>query len=67
MSSYVLGNFFIYVLINAFTPGPGNILALNTVTEYGCKKGKPLFIGIFIGYEIHRCCLYLFSCCSYSG
>ena len=47
MSSYVLGNFFIYIIINAFTPGPGNILALNTVTEYGCKKGKPLFLGIF--------------------
>ncbi len=28
MPGYVLGNFFIYSVINAFTPGPGNILAL---------------------------------------
>lgn len=50
MPGYVLFNFFIYVLINAITPGPGNILALNTVTNYGWKKGKSLFFGIFAGY-----------------
>ena len=38
MPGYVLGNFFVYSLVNAFTPGPGNILALNTVTKYGWKK-----------------------------
>ena len=52
MPIYVLGNFFIYCVINAFTPGPGNILALNTVTTYGWKKGKPLFFGIFTGYYV---------------
>jgi cysteine/O-acetylserine efflux protein len=41
-----------YSLINAFTPGPGNILALNTVTNYGWKKGNPLFLGIFAGYYV---------------
>lgn len=35
---------------NAFTPGPCNILALNTVTNYGYAKGKKLFFGIFTGY-----------------
>ena len=50
MPVYVIGNFLIYCVINAFTPGPGNILALNTVTNYGWKKGKPLFFGIFSGY-----------------
>ena len=40
MPGYVLGNFFIYSVINAFTPGPGNVLALNTVTNYGYKKGN---------------------------
>lgn len=39
MPGYVLGNFFIYSVINAFTSGPGNILALNMVTNYGYKKG----------------------------
>ncbi|MDK2808653.1 MAG: cysteine/O-acetylserine efflux protein [Clostridiales bacterium] len=52
MPNYVLLNFFIYLIVNAFTPGPGNILALNTVTGYGWKKGKPLFFGIFIGYYV---------------
>lgn len=50
MPIYAIGNFLIYCVINAFTPGPGNILALNTVTNYGYKKGKPLFFGIFAGY-----------------
>lgn len=48
----VLGNFLIYCVVNAFTPGPGNILALNTVTNYGYQKGKPLFFGIFAGYYV---------------
>ena len=50
MPGYALTNFYIYAVVNAFTPGPGNILALNTVTNYGWKKGRPLFFGIFTGY-----------------
>lgn len=50
MPGYVLTNFFLYAIVNAFTPGPGNILALNTVTNYGWKNGKRLFFGIFAGY-----------------
>lgn len=52
MPGYVLVNFFVYACVNAFTPGPGNILALNTVTNYGWGKGKPLFLGIFMGYYV---------------
>ena len=52
MPAYVIGNFVLYCMINAFTPGPGNILALNTVTNYGWKKGRPLFFGIFTGYYV---------------
>lgn len=52
MPLYAIGNFLIYCIINAFTPGPGNILALNTVANYGYKKGKPLFFGIFAGYYV---------------
>lgn len=52
MPGYVLVNFIIYALINAFTPGPGNILALNTVTNYGYRKGRLLFLGIFTGYYV---------------
>lgn len=50
MLACITGNFLMYCVINAFTPGPGNILALNTVTVYGLKKGRPLFLGIFAGY-----------------
>ena len=63
MPGYVLGNFFIYAFINAFTPGPGNILALNTVTNYGWKKGKPLFFGVFAGYYVVQiiCAIFVFG------
>lgn len=63
MPGYVIGNFFVYAMINAFTPGPGNILALNTVTNYGWKKGKPLYFGIFAGYYIVQtiCAVFVFG------
>lgn len=63
MPALVIGNFFLYSVINAFTPGPGNILALNTVTNYGWKKGKPLFFGIFTGYYVVQiiCALFVFG------
>ncbi|WP_227872563.1 LysE family transporter [Jeotgalibaca ciconiae] len=63
MGIQVLFSFAIYALINAFTPGPGNILALNTMTNYGWKKGKPLFMGIFIGYFFVQtlCAVFVFG------
>ncbi|MDE6853079.1 MAG: LysE family transporter [Lachnospiraceae bacterium] len=63
MPGYVMGNFFLYSVINAFTPGPGNILALNTVTNYGYKKGRPLFWGIFAGYYVVQilCAIFVFG------
>ena len=63
MPLYVLGNFLVYCVINAFTPGPGNILALNTVTNYGWKRGKPLFFGIFAGYYAVQilCALFVYG------
>ena len=63
MPMAVLSNFLIYCIINAFTPGPGNILALNTVTNYGYKKGKPLFFGIFAGYYVVQilCAIFVYG------
>lgn len=63
MPMAVLSNFLIYCVINAFTPGPGNILALNTVTNYGYKKGKPLFFGIFSGYYVVQilCAIFVYG------
>ena len=63
MPAYVIGNFVLYCVINAFTPRPGNILALNTVTNYGWKKGRPLFFGIFTGYYVVQliCAVFVFG------
>jgi cysteine/O-acetylserine efflux protein len=44
--------FLIYSIINAITPGSGNILTLNTVINYGLKKSKSLLLGIFTGYYV---------------
>lgn len=59
----VIGHFLAYCVMNAFTPGPGNILALNTVTNYGWKKGRPLFFGIFAGYYAVQilCALFVYG------
>ena len=60
---YALMIFLLYAFVNAFTPGPGNILALNTVTNYGWKKGKPLFFGIFTGYYVVQiiCAIFVYG------
>ena len=63
MPMAVRSNFLIYCVVNAFTPGPENILALNTVTNYGYKKGKPLFFGIFAGYYVVQilCAIFVYG------
>ena len=63
MPIQTLMSFLVYCVINAFTPGPGNILALNTVTNYGWRRGKPLFFGIFAGYYAVQllCALFVYG------
>ncbi len=39
-----------YMIICSFTPGPGNILALNTTSTYGWKRSRSLILGICLGY-----------------
>ena len=41
-----------YMLVCSFTPGPGNILALNTASTYGWKRSRPLIFGICTGYAL---------------
>lgn len=41
-----------YMLVCSFTPGPGNILALNTTSTYGRKRSRSLILGICLGYAI---------------
>jgi len=63
MPGSVFVSFLLYCVVNAFTPGPGNILALNTVTNYGWRKGRPLFFGIFAGYYAVQilCALFVYG------
>ncbi|MHB8127181.1 MAG: LysE family transporter [Desulfitobacteriaceae bacterium] len=63
MSTQAVIAFLLFALINAFTPGPSNILALNTVTNYGWSKGRKLFLGIFAGYYAVQiiCAIFVFG------
>lgn len=45
-----LGTMFVFMMVSSFTPGPGNILALNTMIRYGWREGKKLILGIICGY-----------------
>lgn len=45
-----IGTLLCYMVVSSFTPGPGNLLALNTTTNFGWKKGKILVCGICFGY-----------------
>lgn len=46
----ILGTLSCYMLVSSFTPGPGNILAMNTTSRFGWNKGKSLILGICCGY-----------------
>lgn len=65
MSAAVLGALISYMLVSSFTPGPGNILTLNTMTHYGWKKGRILFAGICCGYYcVQILCAFTIYCLS---
>jgi cysteine/O-acetylserine efflux protein len=61
MTANAISAFLIYVIINAITPGPGNILALNTMGTYGWKNGKYLMFGVFTGYYFIQFCCAIFT------
>ncbi|MBU5487513.1 LysE family transporter [Clostridium sp. MSJ-8] len=52
MSVTSITTLLIYMIICSFTPGPGNILALNTTSRYGWNKSKRLILGICVGYGV---------------
>lgn len=63
MTTSIFGTLSCYMIISSFTPGPGNILAMNTTTCFGWKKGKKLILGICCGYLLVQmiCMLALYS------
>ncbi|MGD9909812.1 MAG: LysE family transporter [Candidatus Izemoplasmatales bacterium] len=44
--------FISYAVATAYTPGPNNILSLNTTTTYGFRKSNPLRMGIGVGFTL---------------
>lgn len=46
----ILMSFFPYGMVTAYTPGPNNILALNTTSNYGWKRGGAMLLGIAAGF-----------------
>lgn len=50
MTISLLGTMLGYMTISSYTPGPGNILAMNTTTKFGWKKSRHLILGICCGY-----------------
>ncbi len=64
----VLSAFIVFSFITAFTPGPNNILALNSGIQLGFRKTIPLLLGIssaFICVMI-ICCGFVYSLSSFS-
>ena len=53
MTLAIFGTMLSYMTVSSFTPGPGNLLALNNTTQYGFSKSKKLLLGICCGY----CCV----------
>ena len=51
MTVTTLISLLLYMITCSFTPGPGNILALNTTSQYGWKESKRLILGICLGYS----------------
>lgn len=67
MPSNVLGTLICYILVSSFTPGPGNILSMNTMIQYNWQKGKSLIAGICCGYACVQflCTIMLYELNSY--
>ncbi|MCI8645448.1 MAG: LysE family transporter [Firmicutes bacterium] len=46
----ILLSYLPYAAVTAYTPGPNNILAINTVSNYGWKQGRVVLLGIGAGF-----------------
>ena len=52
MPNAVLISFLLYAFSTAITPGPNNLLTLNTVSRFGLKKSTRMMLGILSGILI---------------
>lgn len=52
MSFSVWFSFFSYTIVTALSPGPNNILALNSTGNFGLKQSRKLLFGIYAGFLV---------------
>lgn len=52
MTPTLISAFLTYTLITALTPGPNNILALNSVTAHGFRRSMRVLAGMSLGFVI---------------
>lgn len=52
MPNSVFISFILYAFSTAITPGPNNLLTLNTVSRFGLKKSTRMLLGIITGIMI---------------
>lgn len=50
MTLSLLGTMLGYMTVCSYTPGPGNILAMDTTTKFGWQRSRRLLLGICCGY-----------------
>ena len=50
MPANMLVTMMVFMITGSFSPGPANILALNTMTQHGWKKGKIVLAGMYVGF-----------------
>lgn len=52
MISTLISSFLTYTLITALTPGPNNILAMSSVTQYGFRRSIGVIAGMSLGFLV---------------
>lgn len=50
MTAETLGSLFAFALVGSITPGPNNLLLLNSGLRFGLRRSLPLAAGIVVGF-----------------
>lgn len=52
MSIEILGALALFALVSSITPGPNNLMLMNSGASFGIKKTIPHVLGVVIGFDI---------------
>lgn len=63
MTFSIIVSFLTYSVIMGFTPGPNNIMALSSTSQYGIRRSVPLLLGMGAGFlaVMLSCAIFTFS------